>query len=232
MLLGIISDAHGNATALARCLDFMGRLDVRRVLHLGDAVGYLPHGARVVRMLADADAFCLQGNHEAMLAGVLPLSGHAEEIIGLRRFAADIDAAWLRRVERTGPLAELEIGGRRLVLAHGSPDDPLLGRVHGACDIAGLAHMDADAVLVGHTHVPMLERAGKTVLLNPGSCGLPRDQGDLPAFAVLDLETMQARVHRLRWPTTIDEPGVHPAVAACLARTCDAPFGEIQGEEA
>lgn len=231
MLLGIVSDSHGNAAALARCLVVLRRLGVGRILHLGDAVGYLPHGARVVRMLERAGALCLQGNHEAMLVGELPLSARAEEVMGLRRFATGVDAAWLRRVGRTGPLVQLDVEGRRLVLAHGALDDPLQGRVHDASDVPGLDDMDADAVLVGHTHRPMLYQGGGTLLLNPGSCGLPRDQGDLPAFAVLDLDTMRARVHRLRWATAVNDPRVHPSVAACLARTCDAPFGDIQGEE-
>jgi len=34
--------------------------------------------------------------------------------------------------------------------------------------------LEADVILFGHTHVPMLERAGDYFLMNPGSIGSPR----------------------------------------------------------
>jgi putative phosphoesterase len=235
MRLGIISDAHGNAQALERCLAHLRRQRAERVLFLGDAVGYLPDAARCAALLDQAGALCLQGNHEAMLTGDLPISEEAEEVIGLRRFIDGLSNAWLDTVRRTGSKVILDVAGRRLVLVHGSPVSPLVGRVHAPGDIGDLSGQpdiaDADAILMGHTHRPFIFRKHGRLFLNPGSCGLPRDQGDLPSMALLDLETMEASVHRLRLATPCDRAGVHPRVKACLERRCDAPYGEILSRE-
>lgn len=228
MRIAILSDAHGNAPALECCLAFLLGQGVARVFFLGDAVGYLPEASRVAELLENAGALSLQGNHEAMLSGDLPLSDAAEEVIGLRRFSDDVPQEWLKRVRRTGPRVDLEIGGRRLVLVHGSPESPLEGRVNSPTDLRSAGDIDADAVIMGHTHRPFVhyDDAGP-LLLNPGSCGLPRDQGDLPALAILDLDTMAAAVHRLRHQTVCLNHRIHPSVAACFRRSCEAPGGVI-----
>jgi len=49
-----------------------------------------------------------------------------------------------------------------------------------------------DLLICGHTHVPTIERRGKTMILNPGSLALPK--GSSPSFAIIDLEEGKAEV--------------------------------------
>lgn len=226
MRLGIISDAHGNAAALERCLLHLRKEHADRILFLGDAVGYLPDGARVAHLLESADALCLKGNHEAMLTGELPISASAEEITGLRRFTDGLPSSWLEQVDRHGPKIILELSGKRLLLVHGAPSSPFVGRIHRPEDITdGDIPEGIDVILTGHTHRPMHCYINGRLLLNPGSCGLPRDRGDLLSLAVLDLETMNAAVHRLHFETLCERPGIHPKVKECLKRRSENPFG-------
>jgi predicted phosphodiesterase len=53
-------------------------------------------------------------------------------------------------------------------------------------------------VILGHTHVPMVERAGSVTVINPGSPSQPRDGDRRGAYAVLDLESREATIHRVR----------------------------------
>src|SRR5262249_19191489 len=46
--------------------------------------------------------------------------------------------------------------------------------------------LDADFVLLGHTHVQGLRSFGKTTVVNPGSVGLARDGGGEACYAVYE----------------------------------------------
>ena len=52
-------------------------------------------------------------------------------------------------------------------------------------------------VCYGHTHVPLVHRAGDVTVINPGSCSQPRDRDRRGAYAVFDTRTKQAAVHRV-----------------------------------
>lgn len=58
----------------------------------------------------------------------------------------------------------IEIAGYRIGLVHGDGPDRA-----GTPERALAAFPDADAVVFGHTHKPLNERRGRTLLFNPGS---------------------------------------------------------------
>ena len=57
----------------------------------------------------------------------------------------------------------------------------------------------ADIILLGHTHVPMLARAGDKLVINPGSCGDARGTNDRLSFAELDFGRGIAAVLGIRY---------------------------------
>lgn len=64
--------------------------------------------------------------------------------------------------------AELEAAGRRIVVVHGHRlGSPTPGLLHEA-------YPDADIIIYGHTHRPLIERVGGTLVVNPGGAGAPR----------------------------------------------------------
>lgn len=76
--------------------------------------------------------------------------------------------------------AELDLGGRRVVVTHGHQ----LGTPNPAA-LRG-AHPAADVIVYGHTHRPLVDR-GESLVVNPGSAGAARF-GIPPSVAVLTLE--------------------------------------------
>lgn len=227
--LGILGDTHGNAAGLARCLQYLRTQRLDGLVHLGDAVGYLPHAAAVCLMLAQSGATCLMGNHEAMLLGRLPLSEEKDCAYRLSGLRATLPAAWLRAVEANGPLQCMTLEGIRLLLCHGTPDRPLDG--YGRQPDAIAVPEDVDCLLTAHTHRPHNIRQNSVLLLNPGSCGLPRDDGRLLSIAILELPAMQAEVIRL--PFTPSEAllrSVHPLVRQCFERKDSRSFGRVPGQ--
>lgn len=88
--------------------------------------------------------------------------------------------------------ARVELAGRSIVVTHGHR----LGRPT-ASNVAA-AHPDADLVVFGHTHTPVIERVGAVLVVNPGSAGAARFK--LPVtIALVDLgdDQMTARLIEL-----------------------------------
>lgn len=188
----------------------------------------------MLRLLADARAHCQKGNHEAMLLGEIPVPPEHAGVLGIdaarERLAPDL----IERLRSWPGSRELVLGERRALLVHGSPDSPIEGRVHSDSDIAAFADLPYDLVAMGNTHRPFVRRARTVLAVNVGSCGLPRDAGDLPAFAVYDTETNDAVVYRTRVsPDEVVEhfgrDAIPEAVLRVLRRSADEPFGRVIG---
>lgn len=83
------------------------------------------------------------------------------------------------------------LDGHTLFAGHASPHDhfyrytltPGAAEQHLADETGDV---DAEYVLLGHTHLPMVRRVGERVLVNPGSVGQPRDGDPRASYAVID----------------------------------------------
>ena len=85
--------------------------------------------------------------------------------------------------------ARVELGGARFFLAHGAPHEPLTRALDFSMMSedklrAELEGIDADVILLGHTHVPAIRRVGNAHLVNPGSLGQPRHGLPSATYAV------------------------------------------------
>jgi predicted phosphodiesterase len=202
------------------------------IYFLGDAVGYLPGEQDVLRLLGEATVSCQAGNHEAIILGRLPTTPTREAQYQHRLAADRLGDAGLAVLRGWPDRKEIDVDGRRVLLVHGDPVDPLDGRCYPDSDIRDLAELPFDAVVMGHTHRPFVRQAGTVAAVNVGSCGLPRDQGDAPAFAIYDSDSNTGTIYRVRVAAEevlaayADYP-IHDAVKACLLRTTTAPIGKF-----
>jgi diadenosine tetraphosphatase ApaH/serine/threonine PP2A family protein phosphatase len=66
------------------------------------------------------------------------------------------------------------------------PSDPLFGYCPEESDrwTKEVAGINADVLIVGHTHTPFVRREGGTTILNPGSLGQPKTGRPLACYAV------------------------------------------------
>lgn len=178
MRLGIVSDIHCNADALRLALVRMGSVD--ELLCAGDAFYEYRFSNEVAELLRERKARYVLGNHEATFLG--PLGVRA-------RSAASVRADALAYVASQPMRIETKIRGRRLLMVHGSPFEPYDTYVFpGSRELRRLAEIEADYVILGHTHAQMVERVGRTLVINPGSAGEARDHanGRRLSYAVLD----------------------------------------------
>jgi diadenosine tetraphosphatase ApaH/serine/threonine PP2A family protein phosphatase len=69
---------------------------------------------------------------------------------------------------------------------HATPSDPHYGRLDPDSDewAVELERINADVLLVGHSHVPFVRRVGDKLVVNPGSVGQPRSGDAHASYAV------------------------------------------------
>lgn len=178
MRIGIVSDLHANAAGLAAALERMGQVD--ELLCAGDMVEESRFSNDVVALLRERGARCVLGNHDLnFLAGYRSRGGRAT--------GADPELVeWLGDQPRR---IELAVAGRVLVLTHATPHGPGFPYLYPhSRDLALLADVEADYLVLGHTHTQMARLVGPVLVVNPGSAGLAQDPGNGKrlSYAVLD----------------------------------------------
>jgi putative phosphoesterase len=195
----LIADVHANGSALLALQRAEPRPDA--VLFAGDAVGYGPDPAACARWLA-SNARAVAGDHDAAAAEGAPaapppeLDDAAAESLAWTR--QQLGSAFLARLGEWPRTATVEVGGARFYLCHGTPTDPLAGRLHAATASqatleALFAPVPADVIVLGHTHLPALRQIGPRVIVNPGSLGQPRYGLPDATYAVWDDGRLQIR---------------------------------------
>jgi putative phosphoesterase len=232
MKVGILSDAHGNWRALEKCLLAMQRIEVDVVYFLGDAVGYLPGEMEVMALLDGFKVRCQKGNHEGLLLGELPLSKEKDRIYGLSQARKRFSREDLQILQQWPETQEFSCDGKNIYLVHGSPTDILQGYVHPHTDFSFMFRYPYDAIFMGHTHSPFVLKQGDKLIANVGSCGLPRDQGDMAAFAVYDTQEHCAEIFRVQfdWGEVVEEleqGSIAPEVVECFKRSAASIWGKV-----
>ncbi len=185
MLLGLVADVHCNAEGLREAIARMGPID--ELLCAGDAVFQHRFSNEVVELLREHDARYVLGNHELTFLGR----------DGARaRAAPSVRPENLEYMARQPLTLDVQVNGRRLIMAHGSPlGTPDTYVYPDSSLLREMASLDADYVILGHTHHAMAIQVGRTLVINPGSAGDARDLGTGLAlsFAVLDTSSGELR---------------------------------------
>lgn len=233
MLLAVLSDLHGNLSALRAVRDELDRLASDLVVVLGDLVGYLTRPNRVVAEVERTGWPCLAGNYDlAVLAGgragidqfLKPGIGpepravfawtEARVTAGTRRFLASLPSR-----------LELDKGGRRILACHGSPRQvrEYLYPDHPLEDLDEMMIQEGvDLLLCGHTHRPFVRPTAAGLAVNPGSVGKPKDGDPRAALALVEIgETFNARIVRVDYDLAeearlLEENGLPPATVQRL----------------
>jgi putative phosphoesterase len=183
--IGIVSDIHTNAAGLQRALALMG--DVDELICAGDAIYQYRFSNDVVRLLRERGAHVIQGNHEEVFLGPHGVRARA---------AATVDQELLAWLNERPLQIRTRLNGKELLVVHGSPWEPYREYIYPHSPVLRrFGELDADIVILGHTHYQMAERVGSTLVINPGSAGEPRDSRNnfQLSFAVLDTETEEVR---------------------------------------
>lgn len=211
----IISDIHSNLDALQTVLADIDRRGIKRVVCLGDVIGYGPDPAACLDLVAGRVEFCLCGNHDhAVLYEPVNFNPPAERAAYWTRQMLEEEpqaSVRNRRWEFLGQLCvRVEMDG--MLFVHGSPRKPINEYLF-PDDVFTNPHklmqsferMEQMTCFVGHTHVPgvfvddpffeppdELPEARRFILgeekaiINVGSVGQPRDRDPRASYAVVN----------------------------------------------
>ena len=224
MIIGILSDAHGNPFGLQACIEKLRKKDISKIFFLGDAVGYLPLAGEVLEVLKQEDILSIMGNHDAILCGQIEIELDKSDIYGFNQLPERTIDSVSQEISVWQKRRELNVDGRKLLLVHGSPWNELNEYVYPNSDIRRFSGLEYDAVFMGHTHYPFRKKVDNMLIANAGSCGLPRDVGNMACCLVYYTDKNEVEIIRVPFDinTVIDESkSVHePAkeVVDCLHR--------------
>jgi putative phosphoesterase len=188
----VVSDLHANWPALRAVID-KERYD--RAVVVGDLVAYGPDAGEVVDWVSRHATAAVEGNHDdALVFGSDCRCSPSSKPLATATRAIHrsvLTAEQIHYLEALPRTAMLEVAGSRFVLVHASPRDPLYRYTltpsasdeHVRGEVSGV---EADYVLLGHTHLPMVRLIDGKVVVNPGSVGQPRDGDPRASYAMIE----------------------------------------------
>ncbi len=201
MKLGIVADVHCNIAGLRQAIELMGQID--ELICAGDAVYQFRFSNEVLALLRERNARYVLGNHERVLLGHWGEGARSRD---------GVDPELLAYMAGQPYSIETQVNGRKLTLVHGSPFDPHDEYLYpNSPNLQKLAGIEADFIILGHTHYHMALPVGRSLVINPGSAGESRDHrnGFRLSCAVLETETGEVKFHHYDDPT---RPKVDPAI--------------------
>lgn len=192
MKIGLLSDIHGDAVALELAWAHLTVMRADRIVCAGDLVGYGPHPDRVVAFVAERGIDCVRGNHDRWALQRPP--GTPDPFKG---GTPSLDSL---AVLKTLPPERLVADGPKIgVITHGEPGDDMTfvtRKTHPPALLRRLLReMQAQLLVVGHTHRPMWFRCEEGLVINPGSVVSAPVVSTSRTFALLDWDAQVVTFH-------------------------------------
>lgn len=221
MRIGFISDIHGNLIALESVLKDINKQSVDSLICLGDIATLGPQPKQVVAKLRSLNCPCIKGNHEAALFDLPRIEEYqisSSLAPALRWCNQQLDQEDMDFLRSFKPTLEIPVGRDHLLLCyHGSPKSNT-DQILATTPINELdqlfTHNKADILIGGHTHIQMLRRHDKKLIINAGSVGsafrLPFQPGQIPQtlpwaeYAIISLDEDVLSVDLRRVPFDVD----------------------------
>ena len=202
MKIAIISDLHANWESVR---SFPEKYDELWVL--GDLVNYGPEPGAVVDFVKANSSVVIRGNHDHSLGydedpRCTPRYQKMADLT--RRYSASVLKKEQSEFLRALPLKlELNRQDTRFYLCHATPSDPLYGYCPEQSDewVNELDRVNADVLLVGHTHTPYVRQIGDRLVVNPGSLGQPKTGKSDACYAIWE----DGSFHLKSFPYAVDE---------------------------
>ena len=195
--IAVLSDIHGNLTALEAVLADLKTIGVDLVVHGGDLVANGPRPAQVADTIRELGWPGVCGNTDEMLwrpelLGELELQTPSKH--GLRRVLFNEIAPATRELLGEERLAWLhsfpaQWSGHGIVLVHASPDNLWRAPLANASDselLTVYGKLHTTSVIYGHIHYPFVRRLPTFTVTNSGSVGLPYDGDPRASYALVE----------------------------------------------
>jgi len=216
--LALLSDIHGNLPALEAVAADIDAHAPDATFVLGDMIHGCPWSAAVLDLIQARGWPMLLGNHDDAVLQLdtprmEPRYGDRSRFGGLwwtRSHLAARRLSLLDSLPRERVLHLSEAPSIRLI--HGIPGNFYIGIRPNAPEewvASQLAPVEEDWVAAAHTHVPLVRRFGRWLLVNSGSVGAPYDEDTRAAYLLLTgcAAGWRAEVRRIEYDLTAVDVG-------------------------
>ena len=199
--IAVLSDVHGNATALAAVRKAIAAAKPDAILIAGDHVLNGPEPAATVDAIRELEAdgaLVVQGNTDIAVAdydwaAAFPwLEGPSDSIRVAAEWAHDAlgdeRLDWLRRLPAE---RRLRVEDTLVLVTHASPGSQTAGfdqALDPSVTIERLSRTDARLICCGHTHLPEVRDFGWKQVINDGSAGYVFDGDPTASWALIELD--------------------------------------------
>jgi predicted phosphodiesterase len=191
MRIALISDIHGNFSALTEVLKKIDQMGITDIYCLGDVVGYFTEINECCDELRKRGVRSIMGNHDWYLVGksFCPRSNSVNDLLVYqKKVISQENFEWLSSFPLFRQVGELS-------MVHGGWTNPIDEYV--APSEEYFSKIDGKYFVSGHAHVQTVQKFGEKVYCNPGSVGQPRDEDPRAAFATFESNTFQ--LHRVEY---------------------------------
>lgn len=217
MKTAIISDVHANLEALTSVMAEIDRLGARRIICLGDVVGYGGSPNECADIVRERCEVTLMGNHDAAVTGAMDVAyyyqGARDAIEWTRGQLADRNYDWLYSLPYSW-------SDKDTAFYHAAPVMPS-GFFYVVQEAEAQPHIELAPKLkkvnfIGHAHLTLIFRlingqpaevdasqvntaSDARFIVNVGSVGQPRDRDPRACFATWDDDTSRLEYHRVQY---------------------------------
>ena len=211
--LAILSDIHANLEALQAVIADIDALGVKRIVCLGDIIGYGPDPIACLDIARERFDFSLLGDHEYGI-----IRGVTDQYDDAARASIEWTAAGLNDFSRRKQMKYVMACAQQkeekpFLFVHGSTRDPIFESIYRselASECIEALPEGTNACFVGHSHLPavfketeipeFLDDAHEHTLdvnfreiINVGSVGQPRDKNPTACYVVVEGEVVRHR---------------------------------------
>ncbi len=198
MKIAVISDIHGNLTALNTVLEDIKNNACEKVFCLGDLAMAGPQPNEVIDLIrAQTNWTVIQGNTDQLICEFSEqLYENVKDKFPLMAEALADDAVIIPQdkkdfLKNLPAQKELEIEGLKVLLVHGSPrrnNEDILPALPIEKVEEIIKDTDADIILCGHTHMPAgYQTSTKQTVINVGSIGRPMTEDLKSCYLIIDI---------------------------------------------
>lgn len=181
MRIALVSDIHGNCFSFEAVLGDIEEQDVDEIICLGDVVAFGPEPGKCLERLKQLECIVVVGNTDDWVLQPPSLSGaKGKARVNAERLhwcCEQLSSAQISYIRSFQPTVEKKLDGETSLLCfHGSPKsfNDIIKSSTPKSELEEMFNGSQATVLAGgHTHVQMMRRWNESILINPGSVGLP-----------------------------------------------------------
>ncbi|MDD6771658.1 metallophosphoesterase family protein [Inconstantimicrobium porci] len=203
MKIAVLSDVHGNASALERVLDDLKNSNIKKVIILGDMIMKGPMPQKVLKLLHSSNLEILawvKGNTDLWFQefnyNIQPLSKEAENFTYYKYAVDHLDHNDISFINNLPDKQSLFINNKTILCVHGTPKS-IVEAIDSTVSIKEIKKaidgVSEDIILSGHSHTSYIGECNGKKIFNVGSIGNMLDGDNRISYGILDFSNEKVK---------------------------------------